>query len=150
MIERVLTLEVVLKITKRFDFIFEALFSSKRDYIGSDYRVEDTKTYGGGQNLTPNQINSTYNQTKDIPYIYASNYLYDKPVSYYYVPLSVGFDFETGGHVFQLILSNSRALAQTALLNGADFDYFKKEFVVGFNIHRYFSLAEKVDFEDMN
>jgi len=57
--------------------------------------------------------------------------------------LSFGFDFETGGHVFQLNVSNSYGSSEDYFIaqpNGAwkDGDVF-----LGFNIYRVFPLSEK-------
>ena len=39
---------------------------------------------------------------------------------YYQNPLSIGLDVETGGHVFQLIFSNSQAMTEKAQKQAAD------------------------------
>ncbi|MCB1179145.1 MAG: hypothetical protein KDK36_16285 [Leptospiraceae bacterium] len=131
-----------IKITKRIDFTFAAIFTPKRDYNGTNYSIEDLKSEYNLKNLTATEINTTYNKSSDLGTIYIRNVLLDKPVEYYYVPFSVGLDIETGGHVFQLFVTNSRTIAHTQLLRGADFDYNKKEWSLGFNIHRYFTLVE--------
>ncbi|MCP5495687.1 MAG: hypothetical protein H7A23_14125 [Leptospiraceae bacterium] len=137
-----------IKFSKRIDFTFEVIFTPHRDYIGQDRRILDQQDYGGFQNLTTQEINSQYNQPQNLPYVYARNVLYDKPVPYSYIPFSIGLDIETGGHVFQLIVSNSTALAQTTLLNGANYNYANHQFVLGFNIHRSFSFQSEPKFDD--
>lgn len=53
-------------------------------------------------------------------------------------PLSVGFDLETGGHVFQLFFSNSRALHESGFLANTDGAWGKGEIAFGFNLVRVF------------
>jgi peptide/nickel transport system substrate-binding protein len=55
------------------------------------------------------------------------------------IPASIGVNIDTGGHIFQLIVTNSRDLAYTTLLRGAAYNYRKRDWTVGFNIHRFFS-----------
>ena len=132
-----------IKITKRFDFTFEAIFLPKRDYVGDRYATLDQQSEFGITQLTSDQINAGLNGGSLNPgTAYAQNVILDKKVPHLFTPFSLGFDLETGGHVFQFFVTNSRALAQTQLLRGAEFDYFKKDWTVGFNIHRYFSLGD--------
>jgi hypothetical protein len=137
-----------IKLFKRVDLTFEAIFTPKRDYQGASYYTEDRYTkYPGLNTLTGTEINQQYNNPQGLQYAAIRNIILDKPVSYYYVPFSLGVDIETGGHVFQLFVTNMRALAHTQLLRGADYDYKKGEFTIGFNIHRYFSFAKDVEAE---
>tara|TARA_B100001109_G_C18863975_1_gene475789 strand:- start:2187 stop:3083 length:897 start_codon:yes stop_codon:yes gene_type:complete len=53
---------------------------------------------------------------------------------------SVGFDIETGGHVFQLSLSNSRGMTEKYLVGESSGDWFDGDIHFGFNISRMFSL----------
>lgn len=136
-----------IKLTKRIDFTFEVIFTSKRDYKGDRYSTEDRYTkYAGTNTLTGDDINQLLRTSpQNIGFPVVTNIILDKPVSYYYVPFSLGFDIETGGHVFQLFITNNRTIAHTQLLRGADFDYAKGDWTVGFNIHRYFSFAPDVE-----
>ena len=135
-----------IKITKRVDLTFEAIFTPKRDYQGASYYTEDRFTkYPGVNTLTGTEINQQYNNPQGLGYAAIRNIILDKPVNYYYVPMSLGVDIETGGHVFQLFVTNMRTIAHTQLLRGADFDYKKGDWTVGFNIHRYFSFAKEVE-----
>jgi hypothetical protein len=134
-----------IKITKRIDFTFAAIFSPKRDYVGDNYATADREGYYNTKNLTADEINNGLNRQFDLGTVYTRNVLLDKKVPYYYTPFSFGVDIETGGHVFQLFITNARALAHTQLLRGADFDYGKKDWTVGFNIHRYFSFADEIE-----
>ena len=52
--------------------------------------------------------------------------------------LSVGVDMETGGHVFQLLFSNTQASDEAGVLTGAEGDWLKGDVFFGFNILRVF------------
>lgn len=58
-------------------------------------------------------------------------------------PLSVGFDIETGGHVFQLHFSNSTGMNEKAFLTGTYDDFWKGDIRFGFNLSRVFQVARK-------
>lgn len=55
-------------------------------------------------------------------------------------PLTVGLDIETGGHVFQLVFSNSQPMNDVALLTNArgNWDFSKGPLYFGFNMYRVF------------
>ncbi len=69
-------------------------------------------------------------------YYNLSKYIADNYVN----PLSIGFDIETGGHVFQLHFSNSRAMHEKILIPENTNDWLKGDFGFGFNIIRHFGL----------
>ena len=51
-------------------------------------------------------------------------------------PFSVGFEFGTAGHVFQLFMTNSSSLREVNLYTTNVYDFSKTEFLFGFNIRR--------------
>ena len=79
-------------------------------------------------------------------------------VEYYYIPegqifsdiggekvrnsLSVGVDLETGGHVFQLFLTNSRGMAEKFLVGGTTGNWLDGDIHFGFNVSRVFTLRK--------
>jgi hypothetical protein len=56
--------------------------------------------------------------------------------------LSFGFDIETGGHVFQLTLSNSPAMIERAFIHETTGLWNKGDIVTGFCISRNFTLVD--------
>ena len=58
-------------------------------------------------------------------------------------PLSMGFDIETGGHVFQLHFSNSTGMNEKAFLTGTRDDFWKGDIRFGFNLSRVFQVKKK-------
>jgi len=64
-------------------------------------------------------------------------YNFDKP-GFYTNPLSVGLDIETGGHIFQLLFTNSQAMTESGYLTNAAGDWADGDFFFGFNLYRVF------------
>ncbi|OYU79682.1 MAG: hypothetical protein CFE23_12850 [Flavobacterium sp. BFFFF1] len=56
----------------------------------------------------------------------------------YHNPLSVGLDIETGGHVFQLLFSNSQAINDVAYFTNATGKWNGGGIYFGFNMYRVF------------
>jgi len=56
--------------------------------------------------------------------------------------LAIGIDIETGGHVFQLHLSNSTAMIEKAFITETEDEFFKGDIHFGFNISRTFQLGK--------
>ncbi|MEQ8908532.1 MAG: DUF5777 family beta-barrel protein [Vicingaceae bacterium] len=79
-------------------------------------------------------------------------------IEYYYIPegqiesdiggeavrnsISVGVDLETGGHVFQLFLTNSRGMAEKFLVGETTGDWLNGDIHFGFNVSRVFTLKK--------
>lgn len=58
----------------------------------------------------------------------------------YYNPLSFGIDLETGGHVFQILLSNSLPMREGAFIGETTGNWLDGDIHLGFNISRMFNL----------
>lgn len=54
--------------------------------------------------------------------------------------LSIGFDIETGGHVFQLFITNSRGMIEKDFIAAPNTSWKSGELSYGFNISRVFSF----------
>jgi hypothetical protein len=59
-----------------------------------------------------------------------------------YNPLSVGVDIETGGHVFQLLFTNSLAMIDKGFIGETSGRWSKGDIHFGFNISRVFTLKK--------
>lgn len=57
-------------------------------------------------------------------------------------PLSVGFDIETGGHVFQLHFTNSTGMTERNFISGTTGKWEKGDVLFGFNISRVFTIGK--------
>ncbi len=56
--------------------------------------------------------------------------------------LSVGAEFETGGHVFQLVFTNSRPMIEKGFITETTGDFFNGDIHFGFNISRSFQVKK--------
>jgi hypothetical protein len=70
-----------------------------------------------------------------------------KPPNYYpsvvtYNPLAIGFDIETGGHVFQILATNSIAMIEKGFIGETTGTWSKGDIRLGFNISRVFTLKK--------
>jgi hypothetical protein len=57
--------------------------------------------------------------------------------------LSLGFDIETGGHVFQLHVTNSSSMTESNFITGNKGSWGKGDILFGFNISRVFTVNKK-------
>lgn len=73
----------------------------------------------------------------NVEYYYQFNPAVLEPV---YNSVAIGFDIETGGHVFQLHLTNARAMQEKSFITRTSGDFFKGDIHFGFNISRVFQL----------
>ena len=60
-----------------------------------------------------------------------------------YNPLSLGVDIETGGHVFQLHVSNASGMNERAFITETTNTWSKAELRFGFNLSRVFQIKKK-------
>lgn len=60
-----------------------------------------------------------------------------------YNAVGFGIDIETGGHVFQLILSNTQSLTERTFITETKGDFFDGDIHLGFNVTRTFQLKKK-------
>ena len=62
--------------------------------------------------------------------------------------LSFGIDIETGGHVFQLVFSNSTTLTERSFIGQTPGTWTKGDIHFGFNISRVFTIVRPKGFEN--
>lgn len=58
-------------------------------------------------------------------------------------PISIGFDIETGGHVFQLHFSNATGMNERAFITDTYDSWGRGEIRFGFNLSRVFTIKER-------
>jgi hypothetical protein len=66
----------------------------------------------------------------------------------YFNSISVGFDIETGGHVFQLHFTNSTGNNEANFISRTDGDWTNGGFRFGFNIARVFTIVDPSRFKN--
>ena len=60
--------------------------------------------------------------------------------------VAVGIDLETGGHVFQIMVTNSKGMIDPYFIAETTGDIAKGELYLGFNISRVFSFSKKEEY----
>jgi len=92
---------------------------------------------GGGRFLL------TKHTSIDAEYFYL---LSKKAAAKYHNSFSIGFNIETGGHVFQLYISNSQGIIGQNFIPGSIGNWLKGDVLIGFNITRTFVLIRPKEF----
>lgn len=88
-------------------------------------------------------VGARFKLSKRIAFVADYHYIakgLDKKI--YKDPLSVGFDIETGGHVFQLHFSNATGMNEKAFITTTTGDWGKGEVRFGFNLSRVFTVRK--------
>ncbi|PTQ95137.1 hypothetical protein C8P68_106352 [Mucilaginibacter yixingensis] len=70
-----------------------------------------------------------------------SNYRSNSTDPRFYDPIAVGWQVQTGGHVFTVNFSNSKAISEINYLSDTDSSWGKGQFRIGFTISRMFDLS---------
>lgn len=76
------------------------------------------------------------------PQINQNTYIQGENEIDYFNSLSVGFDIETGGHVFQLFFSNSRGVIDPQFIAQTPGSWGDGDVYFGFNISRVFTIVK--------
>ena len=58
-------------------------------------------------------------------------------------PIAIGFDIETGGHVFQIMFTNSLSMTEKGFITETTGQWGKRDIHLGFNISRVFTLKKE-------
>jgi len=133
-------------IARKFNssFSFEVLptymhMNFVKDYINPDNGAEaenDLFSLGAG-----GRIKLTKRLCIIVDYFYTfSKFRQNNPTNPYYMPLAIGIEIETGGHVFHLDFTNAAGINENAFLPYSPDSWFKGGFKFGFNISRVFNL----------
>lgn len=59
-----------------------------------------------------------------------------------HIPLAIGVDLETGGHVFQLMITNAQAMREVGFLTETTGNWLDGDLHFGFNISRVFNIVD--------
>jgi hypothetical protein len=107
-----------------------------RNLVATELDPNDIWALGAGARLKISKrisLNGEYYYIAN-PKTYLSQQIYN--------PLSVGFDIETGGHVFQLFFTNSLGMTEKQFIGGTTGQWKKGDVHFGFNISRVFTLKK--------
>jgi hypothetical protein len=106
-----------------------------RNIVDTELDPNDVFSVGAG-----GRIKLTKRTSFNAEYYYVLPTQRNNPSIKTYNPLSFGFDLETGGHVFQLYLSNSMAMIEKSFIAETTGSWLKGGIHFGFNISRTFAL----------
>ncbi|WP_051929315.1 DUF5777 family beta-barrel protein [Flavobacterium sp. 83] len=120
------------KITESFSFEFAPIYTHKNLYDNTtEYSDLLLLGYGARYKLSKRlSVNLEY-ATRMSAF---DGFLATK----YHNPLTVGLDIETGGHVFQMVFSNSQAMNDTSAFANSTGKWVSKGIYFGFNMYRVF------------
>jgi len=107
-----------------------------RNLVATELDPNDIYSLGAGARIKLSKrisLNGEYYYVMN-PKTYLSQQVYN--------PLSVGFDIETGGHVFQLFFTNSLGMIEKAFIGETTTTWTKGGIHFGFNISRVFTLKK--------
>jgi hypothetical protein len=68
----------------------------------------------------------------------------------FYDPLTFGLDIETGGHIFQLHVTNATGMTERTFINETTGSWSNKELRFGFNLVRAFTLKKNKSLKNIN
>jgi len=138
----------------RFSFAHQVLFASK---ISDQFSLQVTPTlihYNIVDNITiPNDFYSLgigFRQRISKRVNITTEYYYrNTKIAGYYDPLTVGVDIETGGHVFQLHVTNSTGMTERTFINETTGSWGKGDLRFGFNLSRVFTLRKPKELRNL-
>jgi hypothetical protein len=123
------------KISQAFSFQITPSYVH-RNLVASELDPNDIWALGAGGRMKLTKrisLNAEYYYLAN-PKTYMSQAIYN--------PLTVGVDIETGGHVFQLLFTNSLAMIEKGFIGETTGRWRKGEIHFGFNISRVFTLKK--------
>lgn len=119
------------KFTDRFSLEVAPIFVHKNLYDAS-LEQKDTYLIGTGARYKLSKrlsLNLEYAARLGMP---------EEFVSPYHNPLTLGLDIETGGHVFQMVFSNSQPMNDVSVFTNSKGDWNGGSLYFGFNMYRVF------------
>jgi len=108
-----------------------------RNYVNTEAEQNDVYAIGGAlrQKLTKRIA-----LTADYFYLLPGN-----TADNYRNALGVGFDIETGGHVFQLHFTNAQGMVEKFFVPQTTGDFFKGDIYFGFTVARNFTIKSQLE-----
>ena len=145
--------EIFPDFNSRMSYIQQILIARK---FNESLSIQLTPTYIH-RNLAPSAIDkrdlfalgfgSRYKLSKRIAlnfeYYYVNRPISNSEITKYYNPLSFGIDIETGGHVFQIMVTNAIAMREGGFIGKTMDSWNGAGIRLGFNIARVFSFAKQ-------
>lgn len=136
----------------RMSFVQQILIARK---LNESFSIQLTPTFIH-RNLVPTELDKNdlfacgiggrYKLSKRIAlnveyyYVYRANA--NSLLVTYYNPLSIGIDIETGGHVFQIMVTNAQSMREGGFIGKTTGSWNNAGIHLGFNISRVFSFTK--------
>jgi hypothetical protein len=108
-----------------------------RNYVANPKDNNDLFSLGIGGRM---KLTKHFSILGDMYYTF-SNYL--TPSNAFYLPIGVGVEIETGGHVFQMFFTNNAAIIENSYIASTRSSWGKGQFKIGFTISRDFAFNKK-------
>lgn len=124
------------KFNERFSFELNPTLVH-RNMVGTEMDPHDILSFGAGA-----RFKLTSRISLNAEYYYVLPPINDYRSTKTYNPLSIGFDIETGGHVFQILLTNSLAMIEKGFIGETTSRWNNAGIHLGFNISRVFGLKQ--------
>ena len=106
-----------------------------RNYVFSAIEKNDILALGAGARF---KITKSTSVVTD--YFYSFDKLRKPGNGYWYNPLGVGFEIETGGHVFTIMFTNASGIIENDFIPNTTDSWSKGGYKFSFNISRNFRL----------
>ena len=146
------------KFTSRLSYAYQGIITSKLNWRAS-IGILPTFVHRNFVGNVPNPNNGSFDEnslfaigamgrfkiTQSIAligeYFYTfSDYRKDNTAVPYYMPLGIGVEIETGGHVFQMNYTNTSGIIANDYVPNSASNWLDGEFKIGFTISRVFNL----------
>lgn len=108
-------------------------------FVNKENKAEEQNGFAHANILGRIKFTKRFGIIADYTYIF-SQYRTGNKANPYYNPLGIGLELETGGHVFQLNLSNARAISEINYLPNTNDAWSKGQYKICFNITRTFGF----------
>lgn len=125
---------VARKFSERFSFQVTGAVVHK-NLVASELDYNDLFALGGGE-----RFKITKRMSLNAEYIYPFFPKFQSGRDLYHPSLSLGIDIETGGHVFQIMLTNSTPMIEKGFITETTGRWLDGDIHLGFNISRVFTL----------
>ena len=125
---------VARKFNERFSFELNPTYVH-RNMVGDEMTPNDILSFGAGA-----RFKLTTRLSLNAEYYFVVPPINDYRTTKTYNPLALGIDIETGGHVFQIMLTNSQAMIEKGFIGETTSKWNNAGIHLGFNISRVFGL----------
>ena len=135
----------------RLDYTYQALIARKfspdlsvqlaptlihRNFVANSAMQNDVYALGAGLRQ---KLSKRLAFTADYFYVFPGN-----TADTFRNALAAGFDIETGGHIFQLHVTNSKGMVEKLFVPQTDGNFFKGDIYFGFTIARNFTIKSQL------